>query len=1162
MLRKQCDVLVIGSGGAGLRAAVAARAGGANVIVATKGSAGKAGTTVSAASDWMAFGAALGHADPKDSPKEHWLDIMVRGGCVCDPALAKQIAFEAPKRLLELDAWGAGFDKVGKKFVQILSDGARFPRACGKGADTGPVIVETLMKKCKGAGVEFLENTMLVDLITGGTRDRRRVIGAWGFDVEAFVPVVIEARAIVVASGGAGQVYALNAFPPHMTGDGVGMALRAGAEVVNMEFIQIGPSIVHPIKFALSGVFWRLNPRITNALGEEFIPRYFPAGVDIAEAMRKKGVSYPFTVRNESKWIDVAVFTEIAEGRGTENHGVYMDVSHNPAKVIETEALVPFRHLMKFGVDLRKQRIEFAPAVQHFNGGILIDEKCETALAGLYAAGEAAGGQHGSDRPGGNALADCQVHGHIAGDQAAAYAAKSETASLQPLSVQRVEKTFADLRRAKEGAVSIKEVTDRLRWHMWRHVAIVRNAAGLNTMKAMLDELASTAVAYNKQQVQEFLEFRNMVDVSRAVVASALERDESRGTHYRPDTLRANAPEWRKMVVVSKAAEYFVTQTRPVTLPKELEGLEGQIEGGALPSDTVTKGIQSMPARALFHAGGVTRRELRKPLIGIASSFTDLIPGHINMREMERFIERGIAAGGGVPFVFGVPGICDGIAMGHDGMTFSLPSRELVADEVESIARAHCLDGLILLTNCDKITPGMLMAAARLNIPCIVVTAGPMISGRAACSGGAYEGGRLDLVHNTFEAWIKRTQGEIGEEELLDLEMEACPGAGSCQGLYTANTMACLTETLGMSLTGCGTALAISSKKKRICYESGVRIVELIRQWKTPRQILTRNAFLNAIRVDMCMGGSSNSLLHLIAIAHETDIHLDLNLFDEMSRDTPQIVSIRPGGDNFMEDVEFAGGIPAVLSILKPKLLDSKTVNDESLLEVAAAHQPLLVEYLIEKDPKTGAIKKHRRQVLQSLEKPVRPEGGIAILWGNLAPNGCVIKASAVDADMQKYTGKAIVYDSQEAAMETIRNLPAFMKGKEKYVLIIRYEGPKGGPGMPEMLTPTAAISGYPPEIKKRIALITDGRFSGGTRGPCLGHVAPEAVDGGPIALVQDGDLISIDIPGRKLTLRVSDAELARRRKAWKLPSRPALTGWLSRYAARVTSAAEGGVMK
>jgi dihydroxy-acid dehydratase len=312
----------------------------------------------------------------------------------------------------------------------------------------------------------------------------------------------------------------------------------------------------------------------------------------------------------------------------------------------------------------------------------------------------------------------------------------------------------------------------------------------------------------------------------------------------------------------------------------------------------------------------------------------------------------------------------------------------------------------------------------------------------------------------------------------------------------------------------------------------------------------------------MCMGGSSNSLLHLIAIAHEAGIGLDLNLFDEMSRDTPQIVSIRPGGDNFMEDVEFAGGIPAVLNILKPKLLDSKTVNEENILEVAASHVPLFVEYLIEKDPKTGAIKKHRRQVLQTMEKPVRPTGGIAILWGNLAPNGCVIKASAVDPDAQKYTGRAIVYDSQEAAMETIRNLPAIMKGKEKYVLIIRYEGPKGGPGMPEMLTPTAAISGYPPEIKKRIALITDGRFSGGTRGPCIGHVAPEAAEGGPIALVQDGDVISIDIPGRNLTLRVSDAELARRRRAWKLPPRPALTGWLSRYAARVTSAAEGGVMK
>jgi dihydroxy-acid dehydratase len=281
-----------------------------------------------------------------------------------------------------------------------------------------------------------------------------------------------------------------------------------------------------------------------------------------------------------------------------------------------------------------------------------------------------------------------------------------------------------------------------------------------------------------------------------------------------------------------------------------------------------------------------------------------------------------------------------------------------------------------------------------------------------------------------------------------------------------------------------------------------------------------------------------------------------------MSRDTPQIVSIRPGGDNFMEDVEYAGGVPAILNIQRPKLLDAKTVNEQSILEVASAHRPLLVEYLIEKDPKTGAIKKHRRRILQSLEKPVRPEGGIAVLWGNLAPNGGVVKSSAVDANMQRFAGRAIVYDSQEAAMETIRNLPAVMKGKEKYVLFIRYEGPKGGPGMPEMLTPTAAISGYPPEIKKRIALITDGRFSGGTRGPCIGHVSPEAVEGGPIALVKNGDLVTIDIPARKLSLRVSEAEMARRRRAWKLPPRPPLTGYRARYAAHVASAAEGGVMK
>ena len=576
-----------------------------------------------------------------------------------------------------------------------------------------------------------------------------------------------------------------------------------------------------------------------------------------------------------------------------------------------------------------------------------------------------------------------------------------------------------------------------------------------------------------------------------------------------------------------------------------------------LHSAYIANDIKAMPNRALLFATGLSRSQIGKPLIGVATSFTDLVPGHLEMRSLERFLERGVAAGGGAPFLFGIPGICDGIAMGHFGMRYSLPSRELIADMVESIACAHCLDGLILLTNCDKITPGMLMAAARLNLPSIVVTAGPMLTGRASCP-GAHEGEKLDLVKGAFESWIQYDLGNISKAEMLDLELNACPGVGSCQGLYTANTMACLTETLGMSLTGCGTALAVSAKKRRLAYLSGVRIVQLARTGPAPRDILTPNAFHNAATVDMAMGGSTNTVLHLTAIAREAGITLDLDLFDRISANTPQVTSVRPGGDNFMEDVEYAGGVPAILHVLRTKLKSSPTVNGKNIKRIAAAHRPVQIEYLLETDPQTGEKTARKRTVIHTLKDAIRPHGGIAVLKGNLAPRGSVIKASAVDPAMHTFAGRAICYNGEDDAMTAIRRLGKTLKPREKIVIVIRYEGPRGGPGMPEMLSPTAALAAYPPDITRRVALITDGRFSGGTRGPCVGHVAPEAALGGLIGLIKNGDPIEISIPKRKLTLKRTAAEIARRKKTWKPAVKRKLTGYLARYARTVGDAALG----
>ncbi|MDY0301550.1 MAG: dihydroxy-acid dehydratase [Trichlorobacter sp.] len=547
-------------------------------------------------------------------------------------------------------------------------------------------------------------------------------------------------------------------------------------------------------------------------------------------------------------------------------------------------------------------------------------------------------------------------------------------------------------------------------------------------------------------------------------------------------------------------------------------------------SHMLTQGLERTPHRALLKGTGVPQNQMDKPFIGVATSFTDLIPGHVGMRDLERYIEKGIHTGGGYAFFFGIPGVCDGMAMGHKGMHYSLPTRELIADMVESVAEAHRLDGLVLLTNCDKITPGMLMAAARLDIPCIVVTAGPMMSGR----GG--EGRKYSFVSDTFEAMARYKAGVIDAKELQVCEDNACPGMGSCQGLFTANTMAILTETMGMSLPRCGTALAVSALKRRIAFASGEKIIELVQNNITPRSILTREAFENAIRVDLALGGSSNTVLHLLAIAREAGVDLPLETFDILAKETPQIASMNPAGEHFMEDLDVAGGVAGVLKQLGDKIKDNPTLMGLSTLQLAESIQNI------------------DETVIRPLDNPVKKEGGIAVLFGSIAPKGAVVKQSGVSDKMMTFEGTARCFDSEELAMA------ALMEGKIKAgdVVVIRYEGPKGGPGMREMLAPTAALMGL--GLGDSVALITDGRFSGGTRGPCIGHISPEAAEGGPIALVEDGDRILMDIPNRKLDLLVDEAVLAARHKKWTAPEPKIKTGWLARYAKVVTSAYTGAV--
>lgn len=548
-------------------------------------------------------------------------------------------------------------------------------------------------------------------------------------------------------------------------------------------------------------------------------------------------------------------------------------------------------------------------------------------------------------------------------------------------------------------------------------------------------------------------------------------------------------------------------------------------------SDLVKKGPTRSAHRTLFSAMGYSAEDLKKPLVGIVNSFNEIIPGHIHLRTIAEAAKLGVASAGGTPIEFPAIGVCDGIAMGHPGMKFSLASRELIADSIEAVATAHAFDGLVLIPNCDKIVPGMLMAAARLNIPCIVVSGGPMLAGNHK--------GRVVDLSTTFEAAGKFVAGKMTEDELHDLEAHACPGCGSCSGLFTANSMNSLTEVLGMGLPGNGTIpAAYIGARVALAKKAGRTIMDLIAKDIKPRDILTKEAFENAITVDMGIGGSSNTVLHLTAIAHEAGISLPAQLFDEISAKTPYITKLSPAGTHHMQDLDEAGGISAVMHELSRKNLIHLDV--------------LTVTGTIDDRIKDAQIL--RPDVIRTVDNPYRKTGGIAILKGNLCPDNAVVKESAVQEDMLAYKGTAKCFNSEEEAIEAITG----GKIKDGDVVVIRYEGPKGGPGMREMLNPTAVIAG----MGLKVALITDGRFSGATRGACIGHVSPEAMAGGPIAYVEDGDIIDIDIPARKLNVLISDEEMAKRKAAWVRPEPKVKTGYLSRYAKLTTSANTGAVLE
>jgi len=548
-------------------------------------------------------------------------------------------------------------------------------------------------------------------------------------------------------------------------------------------------------------------------------------------------------------------------------------------------------------------------------------------------------------------------------------------------------------------------------------------------------------------------------------------------------------------------------------------------------SNLMKQGLEKYPHRSLLKAMGLTDREIDQPLIGIANSFNELIPGHIHLDKITQAVKAGVRLAGGTPLEFGVIGVCDGLAMHHAGMKYSLASRELIADSVEVMTMAHPFDGLVLVTNCDNIIPGMLMAALRLNIPAILVSGGPMLAGR-------FQGRPVDLI-TVFEGVGAVKAGRLSEAELKDLADCACPGCGSCAGMFTANSMNCLSEALGLALPGNGTIPAVAAARVRLAKEGGYKIMELVQKQILPREIATLAAFKNAIAVDMALGCSTNTVLHVPAIAREAGLELPLELFNEISQKTPHLCNISPGGPHHLEDLDRAGGVPAVMKTL----LGAGLIHGEPLTVTSAKVMDNL-----------KAVQVLDSQVIRPLDNPYHRQGGIAILYGNLAPQGAVVKQAAVDPQMQVREGTARVFGSEEEATGAI--LGGRIKAGE--VVVIRYEGPKGGPGMREMLTPTSAIAGL--GLDKEVALLTDGRFSGGTRGAAIGHISPEAAEGGPIALIQEGDRIKIDIPAKTLTLLVEDAELARRKASWRPPEPKIKSGYLARYSRMVSSGSQGAV--
>ena len=550
-------------------------------------------------------------------------------------------------------------------------------------------------------------------------------------------------------------------------------------------------------------------------------------------------------------------------------------------------------------------------------------------------------------------------------------------------------------------------------------------------------------------------------------------------------------------------------------------------------SDIMKKGLERAPHRSLFKAMGYTDEELGRPLIGVVNSANEIIPGHVHLDLLAQDAKAGIRMAGGTPVAFPAIGVCDGIAMGHEGMKYSLASRELIADSIEIMAMAHPFDGLVMVTNCDKIVPGMLMAALRLNIPAVVVSGGPMMAG---LSGGA----TADLI-SVFEGVGKVKAGRIRQRDLAALEDEACPGCGSCSGMFTANSMNCLTEAIGLGLPGNGTIPAVHAARRRLAKQAGMAVMTLLKKNIRPRDIATPDAFRNAIAVDMALGCSTNTVLHLPAIAREAGIVLDLDLFNEISAKTPNLCHLSPAGPHHLEDLHRAGGIPAVMKEIEGLGL----IRGDCLTATALP---------VKRNLKNAAVLD--RDVIRSPKTPYSPEGGIAILRGNLAPDGGVVKQSAVAPEMMVNEGRARVFDGEEKAIQAI--LGGEIKPGD--VIVIRYEGPKGGPGMREMLAPTSAIAGM--GLDTSVALLTDGRFSGGTRGAAIGHISPEAAEGGPLALVREGDRIAIDIPGRRLDLKITAREMEKRKKALKPWEPPVRGGYLGRYARLVTSASTGAVFK